>query len=109
MRTQIPSSKEIWESNSVFVLKCPGLGPEQAQARAHAGMGLGQSQWAWIFGLFSKSLSPSPILLNKHPGLQKAQARCVKPQAWPEPAFCKPDPALPRIISGRIRSYNFRV
>jgi hypothetical protein len=61
-----------------------GLGTEQAQARARAGLGLGQSPWAWIFGLFSKSPSLSPILLNKHPGPEcKAQARILKAQSGP--------------------------
>jgi hypothetical protein len=42
---------------------------------------------SWIFGLRSKSPSPSPILLNKHPCLQKAGARSVKPEPDPSPHF----------------------
>jgi hypothetical protein len=66
------------------------IGPEQAQARARVGVGLGQSPRAWIFCIFSKSLSPSPILLNKHPGPQKAWALSVKPEPDPRPHFVSP-------------------
>jgi hypothetical protein len=60
----------------------------RARARACAGLGFGQSPQAWIFCLFSKS--PSLILLNKHPGPQKAQARSIKPEPDTSPNFASP-------------------
>jgi hypothetical protein len=41
-------------------------------------------------------LTPSPILLHKHPGLQKAQAQHIKP----DPAVFNPYPAL--FVPGKL-------
>jgi hypothetical protein len=71
--------------------------PEPARAWI-LGEARGPGFWAkpkgLTFCLFSKSPSPSLILLNKHPGTQKARACSIKPIARPKPIFCKPNPAL---------------
>jgi hypothetical protein len=61
-----------------------------------AGLGCAQAQTR-LFYLFSKSLSPSPILQNKLPG---PSTKC-KSQAQNNPAVLSPNPALDK--------YNFCV
>jgi hypothetical protein len=70
----------------------PGSGPGSSPT----GPGFWARPVGLTFYLFS-ICSPSPILLNKHPGLKRPSLKCKTP-AWPKPTVFSSDQALDRFI-----------